>query len=208
MGIRRYVFGPLVSFLARANGFVVYFFCCRAVCCSLSFLCSSSNIQAFAIFITHTSFQLYHSTFTSSYLRSIHNTQSPPHGEGTTLRSTRLYDFCDPVDRAGWLDILIALVEYLRTGESRVGYLNRRMEKNMLHGGAVEESGLATMTMTTAMGEEGDMGDEEDESADDDDGFSANEDAKDEGIGLDVSLKRRFEDPEQSVPDKKVRRGD
>jgi hypothetical protein len=75
------------------------------------------------------------------------------------------------------------------------------MEKNMLHGRAVEESGLATM-MTTVMGE-GDG-----EATDDDDGIAANEDAKDEGIGLDVSLKRRFEDPEQSLPDKKVRRGD
>ena len=74
----------------------------------------------------------------------------------------------------------------------------------MLHSGAMEESGLATMTMTTAMGEEGDVGDGEDEAADDD-GIAANED---EGIGLDVSLKRRLEDPEQSVPDKKVRRGD
>ena len=95
----------------------------------------------------------------------------------------------------------------MRTGESRVGYLNRRMDKNMLHSGAVEESGLTTMTMTTVMGEEGDVGDAEDEAADDD-GIAANEDAKDEGIGLDVSLKRRFEDPEHSVPDKKVRRGD
>lgn len=50
-----------------------------------------------------------------------------------TLASTKLYDFCDPTERAEWLDILIALIEYLRSGESKVGFLNKSTEKNMLH---------------------------------------------------------------------------
>jgi hypothetical protein len=50
-----------------------------------------------------------------------------------TLSSTRLYDFCDPLERAHWLDILIALIEYLRSGESKVGFLNKLSGRNMLH---------------------------------------------------------------------------
>jgi len=46
-----------------------------------------------------------------------------------------MYDFCEPVDRVLWLDILIALIEYLRSGESYVSALNNRLPKNMLHGG-------------------------------------------------------------------------
>ena len=56
------------------------------------------------------------------------------------LKSTKLYDFCDPDERAEWLDILIALIEYLRSGESKVGFLNRSLEKNMLHK-ALEDEG-------------------------------------------------------------------
>jgi hypothetical protein len=97
----------------------------------------------FTIFITHTSFQLYHCHFPSSYLESIHlhpPASSPnPHdletasAPGVTLRSTRLYDFCDVDHRGEWLDILVALIEYLRSGESKVGFLNKSLEKNMLH---------------------------------------------------------------------------
>ena len=31
------------------------------------------------------------------------------------------------------MDILVALIEYLRSGESKVGFLNKSLEKNMLH---------------------------------------------------------------------------
>ena len=40
---------------------------------------------------------------------------------------------CDPDERGQWLDVLIAMVEYLRSGENKVGYLNNSVEKNMLH---------------------------------------------------------------------------
>jgi hypothetical protein len=44
-----------------------------------------------------------------------------------------LYDFCDPRERGEWLDVVIALIEYLRSGESKVGFLNKSLEKNMLY---------------------------------------------------------------------------
>ena len=107
-----------------------------------------------------------------------------------------------------------------------MGYLNRRLAANMLHGGAVEaveeERGILTTTTTTT-GEDGlevgemdvdgdEDGEDEDETADDDDDeIAAKEDRGDEGIGLDVSsLKRRFEDFEQqqSGHGNKVRRGE
>ena len=39
---------------------------------------------------------------------------------------------CNPVARGEWLDILIALIEYLRSGTSKVGYLNNSLENNRL----------------------------------------------------------------------------
>lgn len=113
----------------------------------------------FTIFITHTSFQLYHAHFPAPYLKNIHDPPSPSPAQpplsdstlhdhptlnalpndnlstegGVTLHSTRLYDFCDVEQRREWLDILVALIEYLRSGESKVGYLNKSLPKNMLH---------------------------------------------------------------------------
>jgi hypothetical protein len=45
------------------------------------------------------------------------------------------------VERGHWLDILIALIEYLRSGDSKVGFLNKAMGKNMLDKG-VEDRGV------------------------------------------------------------------
>ena len=39
----------------------------------------------------------------------------------------------DPVQRGEWLDILVALIELLKSGESKVGFLNNSVERNMLH---------------------------------------------------------------------------
>lgn len=84
--------------------------------------------------ITHTSFQLYHATFPSAYLKQIHDTGNVDNcSSGVTLESTKLYDFCVPGQRAEWLDILIALIEYIRSGESRIGFVNKAMANNMLH---------------------------------------------------------------------------
>jgi hypothetical protein len=49
------------------------------------------------------------------------------------LSSTKLYDVCKPIERGEWLDVFIAPIEYLRSGESKVGFLNNSLERNMLH---------------------------------------------------------------------------
>jgi hypothetical protein len=49
------------------------------------------------------------------------------------LRSTPPYDFCKPDAREKWLQIFVALIEYLRSGESKVGFLNKSLEPNYLH---------------------------------------------------------------------------
>ena len=50
-----------------------------------------------------------------------------------TLKVTQPYNFCDPKQRGDWFDIVIALVQYLQSGESKVGFLNKHHPKNMLH---------------------------------------------------------------------------
>ena len=49
------------------------------------------------------------------------------------MSATKFYDFCDPKEREEWLDIVVALIEYLRSGESRVGFMNKNVEENLLH---------------------------------------------------------------------------
>ena len=49
------------------------------------------------------------------------------------MSATKFYDFCDPKKREEWLDIVVALIEYLRSGESRVGFMNKNVEENLLH---------------------------------------------------------------------------
>lgn len=70
---------------------------------------------------------------------------------GVTLSATRLYDFCDPVERGEWLDIVIALIEYLRSGTSYVGYLNNRVEKNMLHKDLKAEEDIQSLALSQAV---------------------------------------------------------
>jgi hypothetical protein len=101
----------------------------------LSIVCHNiSNImKAFVVSMKHTSFQLHHCIFPKEYLRSIHDT-GYVEGDGVTLSSTRLFDFREPTDRGEWLEIFVALVEYLRSGQSKVGFLNNGIEENVIHG--------------------------------------------------------------------------
>lgn len=47
---------------------------------------------------------------------------------------TREYDFANQIERAEWFDIFVALVRYLLSGESKVGYLNDgRGKENPIH---------------------------------------------------------------------------
>jgi len=49
------------------------------------------------------------------------------------LRCTPMYDFVDPEERGQWVDIFVALVEYLRSGESTVQWLSNSHPKNLIH---------------------------------------------------------------------------
>jgi hypothetical protein len=49
------------------------------------------------------------------------------------MKVTPPYNFCDPEQRKEWFDIVVALFQYLQSGESKVGFLNKKHPKNMLH---------------------------------------------------------------------------
>ena len=108
------------------------------------------------IYIQPTSFQLYYCCFPAACLASLYDTGEPPPPppegpetgkvdsvgvpdsssdlQGVTMLRTREYDFANPTERAGWFDIFVALVRYLLSGESTVGYLNgRRGKGNPIH---------------------------------------------------------------------------
>lgn len=52
---------------------------------------------------------------------------------GVVLNRTREYDFCDVQQRGNWFDIFVALVQYLLSGESKVGFLNNEHPWNLIH---------------------------------------------------------------------------
>jgi hypothetical protein len=79
-----------------------------------------------------TCFQLYHCSFSADYLRQV-DVKGEVNGEGVTLGCSPLYDLCNPEQRGIWLDTFIALLEFLRSGESKVGYLNKSMKNNPIH---------------------------------------------------------------------------
>jgi hypothetical protein len=51
------------------------------------------------------------------------------------MHRTREYDFADSQERGNWFDAFVALVQYLLSGESKVGYLNHlgRGKENPIH---------------------------------------------------------------------------
>ena len=75
------------------------------------------------IHVRDASFQLYHCQFPQKYLQELYHDGTLMSG-GVILSRTRPYDFCDVPDRGEWFDIFVALVHYLRSGESKVGFLN------------------------------------------------------------------------------------
>jgi len=117
----------------------------------------------------HTSFQLWHCVFPVSYLRGVRypteTETAGPTSSGTAgtaettvsgtgvsapssvvLRCSRAYDFANVAERAAWLDVLVALVLYLQSGESRVGYLSKALRRNRLHK-RVDEAEAAAGTL-------------------------------------------------------------
>ena len=87
--------------------------------------------KAFVILNRHTSFQLYHCYFPSSYLKHVY--ENGVADTSVILNRTRSYDFANVRERGEWFDIFIALLQYLKSGESKVGYLNAMHPKNPLH---------------------------------------------------------------------------
>jgi hypothetical protein len=56
-----------------------------------------------------------------------------PSSGGVTLNRTRTYDFCEVEERGNWFDIFVALIQYLLSGESKVGFLNNQHPWNLIH---------------------------------------------------------------------------
>jgi hypothetical protein len=83
------------------------------------------------MFIFHTSFQLYHCKFPKHYLNDIYDTGFS--NTRVNLECTPMYDFCNPDERGQWCDIYVALVEYLRSGESKVQWLSQSHPRNLIH---------------------------------------------------------------------------
>ena len=82
------------------------------------------------MFNSHTRFQLYHCKFPREYLIQLRDKGISD--MTVTLNRTKMYDFADLEHRAEWFDLYIALLQYLISGEAKVGYLNREHPKNAL----------------------------------------------------------------------------
>jgi hypothetical protein len=84
------------------------------------------------VFNSHTRFQLYHCKFSPEYLIYLRD-KGLAADTGVTLNRTKMYDFADVTQRGEWFDLFVALLQYLKSGEAKVGYLNRSHPKNALH---------------------------------------------------------------------------
>ena len=91
-----------------------------------------TNSKAYVIYIRHASFQLYHCRFPKQYLHELYH-DGVPTSEGVTLNRTKPYDFCDVQERGEWFDVVVALIQYLLSGESKVGFLNNQHPRNLIH---------------------------------------------------------------------------
>ena len=100
------------------------------------------------MFVFHTSFQLYHSKFPKHYLQDIY--EKGFSNTKVKLKCTALYDFCEPEERGQWCDIFVALVEYLRSGESKVQWLSKSHPRNLIH--KVPPPGYSLFTLGSRKG--------------------------------------------------------
>jgi len=62
-----------------------------------------------------------------------HDGEPDPTSEGVTLKRTKSYNFSDIGERGKWLEVFVALIQYLLSGESKVGYLNNSRQENRIH---------------------------------------------------------------------------
>ena len=49
------------------------------------------------------------------------------------LNRTKFYNFAEPEERGEWFDVFVALIQYLVSGESKAGFLNRHHPANLLN---------------------------------------------------------------------------
>jgi hypothetical protein len=86
------------------------------------------------IYVHHTSFQLYHCVFPQQYLHELYHDGEPSAiSEGVILNRSKSFDFCKVNERGEWFDIFVALIQYLLSGESKVGFLNNSHPRNLIH---------------------------------------------------------------------------
>jgi hypothetical protein len=91
-----------------------------------------SEQEAYVIYIHHTSFQLYHCRFPQAYITEAYD-NGEVQNSTVTLNKTQRYDFCYIEDRGKCLEVFVALIRYLISGESKVCFLNKSHRKNLLH---------------------------------------------------------------------------
>jgi len=60
----------------------------------------------------------------------MHKDGQPPLDLDVTLKNTKAYNFADTNERGEWFDIFVALIQYLLSGESKVGFLNNTSPGN------------------------------------------------------------------------------
>jgi hypothetical protein len=66
-------------------------------------------------------------------LKDIYDNGKPADDEGVALNRTKQFDFRDIEERGEWFDVFVALIQYLKSGESKVGFLNKNHPWNLLH---------------------------------------------------------------------------
>ena len=72
-----------------------------------------TDVEAYVIYIQHTSFQLYHCLFPQTYLHELyHNGEPSTTSEGVVLNRSPSYDFCKVDERGEWFDVFVALIPY------------------------------------------------------------------------------------------------
>ena len=82
---------------------------------------------------------MYHCHFPQQYLKRIYSDgelgefdENGNPSEGVILKQTKPYDFSKVDERGEWLEIFVALIQYLVSGESKVGFLNNN-SWNLIH---------------------------------------------------------------------------
>jgi hypothetical protein len=56
-----------------------------------------------------------------------------PSLEGVRLNCTKPFNFLEADERGEWFDIFVELIQYLLSGESKVGFLNKNQPWNLIH---------------------------------------------------------------------------